>query len=74
MEKFDAQNEEHVNWLKKLTVADTEEKFKLLNKNPMNHEFSGIEMIHVLFGLCAKYTQAVFQNKAFIPPHPSDDH
>ena len=67
MDKFEPDNKAHVMWLKKLTEANTEDKFKILNKNPMNHEFSGIEMIHALFGLCARYTQGVFQRKAFIP-------
>lgn len=71
MDKFDPQNKEHVIWLKQVTEADTEDKFKLFNKNPMNHTFPGMEMIHALFGLCAKYTKAVFQNKAFIP-HQDD--
>lgn len=73
MDKFDPSDKEHVKWLKKFTEADMEEKFKLLNKNPMNYEFSGIDMIHVLFGLCARYTQAIFKNKAFILTQETDD-
>ena len=66
MDKFDPQNIEHVKWLKKLTEANTEDKFKIISKNPMECEFPATEMVHVLFGLCAKYTQAIFQNKAVI--------
>lgn len=66
MDKFDPQDKEHVEWLKEFVEAGTEDKLKLLNKNPMKYEFSGIEMIHVLFGLCARYTQAIFQNKAHL--------
>lgn len=66
MDRFDPQNREHVEWLKKLTEANTEDKFKIINKNPMECEFSGAEMVQVLFGLCAKYTQAIFQKRALI--------
>lgn len=72
MDKFDPSDKEHVKWLKKLTEANTEDKFKVLSKNPMKYEFSGIEMIHVLFGLCARYTQAIFKNKAVILPVEDD--
>jgi hypothetical protein len=73
MDKFDPANKDHVNWLKKLSEVNTQDKFKLLNKNPMNHQFSEIEMVQTLFGLCAIYTKAIFKNKAFIPPPPQED-
>ena len=71
MDLFDPMDRKHVEWLKKFTEANTEEKFKFMNKNPMNCEFSGAEMVHVLFGTCTKYAQAVLKNKAFILP-PDD--
>lgn len=66
MESFDPQNVNHVKWLKKFTEVNTEEKFKLLKKNPMNAEFLEMEMVQILFGMCTKYAQAVFQKKAVI--------
>ncbi len=66
MESFDPQNKSHVEWLKKLTEVNTEEKFKMLKTNPMNCEFPETEMVQVLFGLCAQYAKAVFQKKAII--------
>lgn len=67
LEKFDASNETHVKWLKKFTEADTDKKVKLLAENPIDREgFQPMDMIHVLFGLCAKYTKAVFNKSAVI--------
>jgi hypothetical protein len=66
MDSFDPQNKKHVEWLKKLTEVNTEEKFKMLKDNPMKSDFLETEMVQVLFGLCAQYAKAVFQKRAVI--------
>ena len=66
MDSFDPQNRAHVEWLKKLTEVNTEEKFNMLRDNPMKCDFLETEMVQVLFGLCAQYAKAVFQKKAVI--------
>jgi hypothetical protein len=63
---FDAKNVEHVEWLKELVMADVEKKVEILQKNPMNFEVPPFEVIHILFGLSAKYTKAVFDKTAVI--------
>mgnify|MGYP006288431225 CR=1 FL=1 len=66
LEKFDASNEEHVRWLKKFLEADVDKKIEILEQNPMKQDVPPFEVIHVMFGLCAKYTKAVFNNNAVI--------
>ncbi len=66
MDSFDPSNETHVKWLKKFVEVDTDKKIEVLKENPMNHEFKYIDVAYILFGLCAKYTQAVFKKTAFL--------
>lgn len=66
MESFDASNEVHVKWLKKFVEADTDKKIDILKENPMKQDFKYIDVAYILFGLCAKYTQAVFKKSAVL--------
>jgi hypothetical protein len=63
---FDPTNTVHVKWLKELVQAEIEKKVELLQKNPMKYEVPPFEVIHILFGLSAKYTKAVFDKTAVI--------
>lgn len=68
LQDFDPKNIEHVKWLKELVNAEIEKKVEILQKNPMNHQVPPFEVIHILFGLSAKYTKAVFDKTAALPP------
>lgn len=63
---FDPTNKTHVEWLKKLMEADIEKKIEVLQANPMNKDIPPFEVIHIIFGLAAKYTKAVFEKTAVI--------
>ena len=63
---FDSSNESHVRWLKELVDADVEKKVEVLQKNPLREQVPSFDVIHIMFGLCAKYTKAVFDKKAFL--------
>lgn len=66
-EFFDPSDREHVEWLKKLVEADSlENKLRCLADNPMKQSFQAMDAIHVIFGLCTRYTLAVFDKTAFI--------
>ena len=65
---FDPSNRAHVEWLKELLEADVDKKMNVLTKNPMKQEIPPFEMIHIIFGLSAKYTKAIFDKSAFILP------
>lgn len=64
LQDFDPSNAIHVKWLKELMNADIENKVEILNKNPMKQDIPPLEVIHILFGLSAKYTKAVFDKTA----------
>lgn len=64
LQDFDPSNETHVKWLKELMEADVEDKVGVLQKNPLNEQVPPFDVIHIMFGLCAKYTKAVFNKKA----------
>ncbi len=66
LDKFDSSNRTHVEWLKNLIDADLDKKIAILNENPMNEKIPPFEVIHIIFGLSAKYTKAVFDNTAVI--------
>lgn len=66
LEKFDPSDKTHVEWLKKLIETDLDKKINILNENPMNEKFPPFEVIHIIFGLSAKYTKAVFDKTAHI--------
>lgn len=66
LQDFDCSNEVHVRWLKELIEADVEKKVEVLQKNPMNEQVPPFDVIHIMFGLSAKYTKAIFEKKAFI--------
>jgi hypothetical protein len=66
LQDFDPSDESHVKWLKELVGAEIEKKVEILQKNPMNHEVPPFEVIHILFGLSAKYTKAVFDKTAVL--------
>lgn len=66
LQDFDSSNESHVRWLKELIDADVEKKVEVLQKNPLNEPVPPFEVIHIMFGLCAKYTKAIFDKSAFI--------
>jgi hypothetical protein len=68
MNTFDPSNKTHVEWLKRLVESDLDKKISVLNDNPMNEKIPPFEMIHIIFGLSAKYTKAVFDKTAFILP------
>ena len=65
-ETFDSSNKVHVQWLKKLLESDLDKKMEILKSNPMKEEFPSYDMIHVVFGLSAKYVKAVFNKTAVI--------
>jgi len=67
IQSFDASNEEHVIWLKKVIDAPTEEKVSLMINNPMKKKMPPFEIPQVLFAISMKYTQGVFKKTAFIP-------
>jgi hypothetical protein len=66
IQSFDPSNKVHVQWLKSVIDASTEEKAIHLRNNPMGKDFPPLEMVQVLFGLSMKYTQAVFKKTAYI--------
>jgi hypothetical protein len=66
LQDFDPSVESHVRWLKELMEADVDKKIEVLQKNPLNQEVPPFEVIHVMFGLSAKYTKAVFDKTAFL--------
>lgn len=66
LQDFDPSKKEHVKWLKELVNADLDKKVEILQKNPMKYEVPPFEVIHILFGLSARYTKAVFDKTAFI--------
>jgi hypothetical protein len=63
---FDPSDKTHVEWLKRLVESDLDKKITILNENPMNEKIPPFEMIHVIFGLSAKYAKAVFDKTAVI--------
>ena len=63
---FDPSNKEHVVWLKDLMEAEIEKKIEVLQKNPMKKDIPPFEVIHIIFGLAAKYTKAVFEKTAVL--------
>ena len=63
---FNPSDKQHVKWLKKLIDADVENKLKVLAENPMKKEIPPFDVIQVMFGLSMRYTQAVFNNTAYI--------
>ena len=66
LQEFDPKNKVHVTWLKELVNAEIEKKVEILQKNPMNKEVPPFDVIHILFGLSAKYTKAVFDKTAVL--------
>jgi hypothetical protein len=64
LQDFDPKNIEHVKWLKELVDSDVEKKIEVLKKNPMGYDVPPFEVIHILFGLSARYTKAVFDKTA----------
>lgn len=66
LQDFDPSIESHVRWLKELIEADVEKKVEVLQKNPMNQQVPPFEVIHIMFGLSAKYTKAVFEKTAYL--------
>jgi hypothetical protein len=66
LDKFDASDKSHVEWLKRLVESDLDKKMKILDENPMNEKIPPFEMIHIIFGLSAKYAKAVFNKTAVI--------
>ena len=76
---FDPANEEHVMWLKNTgeaikNVAPGEKKLdmeSLVNSNPFNERLDNfMDWAYAHFSIAMKYTDAVFNGKAFIPTHP----
>lgn len=66
LDKFDPADRIHVEWLKTLIESDLDKKIKILDANPMNEKIPPFEMIHIIFGLSAKYAKAVFDKTALI--------
>ncbi len=66
LEDFDASNMVHVKWLKEFMEADVDKKMEVFQKNPIDTTVPPFEMIHILFGLSAKYTRAVFDKTAVL--------
>jgi hypothetical protein len=66
LDKFDSSDKAHVEWLKKLMEEDLDKKIDILNQNPMNEKIPPFEVIHIIFGLSAKYAKAVFNKTAVI--------
>jgi hypothetical protein len=66
LQEFDPTNRVHVEWLKELVESEIEKKIEILQKNPMNREVPPFDVIHILFGLSAKYTKAVFDKTAIL--------
>jgi hypothetical protein len=78
LKAFDPSVKDHVAWLKKVTdsaeaLADASKPQYIISQmkeNPMNVTFSHSEALdwpHVHFCLCAAYTRAVFNLKAWVP-------
>lgn len=65
-DKFDPSNKTHVEWLKNIVEADLDKKINILNENPMGEKIPPFEVIHMIFGLSAKYAKAVFDKTAVI--------
>jgi hypothetical protein len=66
LEDFDPKNKTHVEWLKEFMEADVDKKMEVFQKNPIDTSAPPFEMIHILFGLSAKYTRAVFDKTAIL--------
>ena len=75
---FDAKNQEHVMWLKKVQEAVAETSMSttksqlpnLINQNPMKVKFQANDMmdwVHVHFALAMLYTKSVLNGEAWIP-------
>ncbi len=69
LDSFDSSKREHVEWLRDLMNADISKKMDIIKNNPLNEDVPPFEMIHIMFGLAAKYTKAVFENTAYLPSH-----
>ena len=76
---FDPSNEEHVMWLKSVgekikNVNPGDKKLdmdKLVNQNPFNEKLDNfMDWAYAHFSIAMKYTDAVLNGNAFIPPHP----
>lgn len=66
LEDFDPKNRTHVEWLKEFMDADVDKKMEVFQRNPIDRNVPPFEMIHILFGLSAKYTRAVFDKTAVL--------
>jgi hypothetical protein len=81
--KFDPKNSKHVLWFKRMCeVGDqmTNPKTQVMlvgeiNMNPMNVEIDhreALQWVEVHFCLAMKYSKAVVNNEAWIPPAPEN--
>lgn len=75
LQKFDPMNQTHVAWFKKLTMEMkdlTPKSFtNTVNNNPITDDIGNLKAldlpeIHMM--LSVKYVNALFDNKAYIPP------
>jgi hypothetical protein len=74
IKKFEPSQKEHVLWLRSLSTGMgmvTEGKkcdvVALMNDNPMGEKINPTEFAYQHFTLCMKYTNAIFDGKAYIP-------
>jgi hypothetical protein len=74
VKKFDPSKKEHVLWLRginkgmaKVTEGEKCDVVALMNVNPMGEKIDPVEFAYQHFTLCMKYTNAVFDGKAYVP-------
>lgn len=75
LQKFDPTNQTHVAWFKKLTTEMkdlTPKSFtNVVNNNPITDDvgnLNALDLPEIHMMLCVKYVNAMFDNKAYIPP------
>lgn len=67
MDTFDPMSEAHVRWLKSVILADgVKKKTDCVKNNPFGWKSDAGDLPQLLFVLSAKYTKALFENRAFI--------
>lgn len=70
---FDPKKEEHVRWLQDLHLLtlDEQDPEQLMKKNPFELAVSNVDVLNwvdVMFSLSLKYTMAVLEGRAWVPP------
>ena len=72
--KFQPQQESHVLWMKQVMTTLNEMKagvVQVMSANPMNVKFSesnALDIVFIQFSLAMKYTKAILDGEAWVPP------